>query len=257
MIRYADITINDRNPVKRYLQRTRLRHSLKIFDEIEISQPLHILDFGSGNGELCKYLSDIFSKSKIYAYEPAPELRAEAQENLKNIKNATVIDTVENISEQFDVIFCLEVLEHLPEKELNGVLDTLKKLAKDKAIIIIGVPNEIYLPALIKGLFRMTRRYGDVDAVPSNIFKASAGIPPGHRPVSELSAGLPYIFRHMGFDYRELKMRLQHHFHIRQIYGSPLPFLPLSLNFEIYFICLKQTEDRFADSGSYSIRFYL
>jgi hypothetical protein len=83
------------------------------------------------------------------------------------------------------------------------------------------VPNELFLPALVKGLFRMTRRYGAFDARPANVLQATIGRPPGRRPVREITAGLPYHFHHTGFDHRELRRTLSETFEVERQFASP------------------------------------
>jgi hypothetical protein len=65
----------------------------------------------------------------------------------------------------------------------------IHRLLKPAGIAVIGVPHELFLPALFKGLFRASRRYGEFDAIPGNIFKALTGRPPLQRPVAEIHPG--------------------------------------------------------------------
>jgi SAM-dependent methyltransferase len=238
MIKYADITINDSNPIKRKLQYIRLSHSIKLFKHLPRNFSGSILDIGTGDATLSKQIAEIWPDADIFAYEPAVELREQARKNARNYKNISIVDSLSKIPiESFDYIFCLEVLEHLPETEVENLFKELLRFSDAKTTIVIGVPNEIFLAALVKGPFRMTRRFGDVDASPLNILKSILGFPPENRPVGLLSEGVPYIFRHMGFDYRRLGNTIKERFQILATYGSPWPSLPLFFNFEIYFIC--------------------
>jgi hypothetical protein len=238
MIRYADITINDRNPIKRKLQHIRLSHSIKSLKHLPHNFSGSILDIGTGDATLSKQIADIWPDAKIFAYEPAAELREQAKTNTENYKNISIVDSLSKIPiNTFDYVFCLEVLEHLPSTEIDKLLNEMISFSHSKTTIFIGVPNEIFLAALVKGPFRMTRRFGDVDATPVNIIKSILGFPPENRPISSLSEGVPYIIRHMGFDYRKLKKTIKDRFKILNTYGSPLPLFPLFFNLEIYFIC--------------------
>jgi len=234
---YAQLTINDRNPVKRKLQQFRLTHSLRILLQEKKEFDGMILDYGAGSGELGKRILEIYPASTIVAYEPSKLMRRQAEENVKGLVNMNLIDSLkEKIPSKFDYIFCMEVLEHLPEQALRISLQEIKQLSDKATKIIIGVPNEIFLAALFKGFFRLTRRYGEVDARIPNIVKAFLGRPPTTRPVI-IFDGLPYITRHMGFDHRKFRKILQEYFSVKQIYGSPLIKFPLYLNSEIYFLC--------------------
>ncbi len=246
MIRYSDITINDRNPIKRKLQRTRLRHSLKILQSLSADAVVKILDFGAGDATLAKYVSEILPKAKIFCYEPSPDLLEQAKENPLLPPEIRITGNLSDLpARQFDYIFCLEVLEHLPENLIPHTLEQIRLLLHANGALVFSVPNEIYLAALMKGLFRLTRRWGDIDARPLNILKAILGRSITPRPVSEISKGVPYIFRHIGFDYRRLQKTIQEKFELLSGYGSPLPSLPLFFNFEIYWHCqLKKNPDK-------------
>lgn len=246
MIRYSDITINDRNPIKRKLQRTRLRHSLKILESLSPKSAVKILDFGAGDATLARYISEILPEAEIYCYEPSPELLEQAEENLSTHLEIKITGNLTDLPvSQFDYIFCLEVLEHLPEKLILPTLEQISQLLQTSGSMVFSVPNEIFLAALLKGLFRLTRRWGDIDARPLNILRATFGHPVTLRPVSEIAKGVPYIFRHIGFDYRWLQKTIQEKFELLSVYGSPLPSLPQFFNFEIYWHCqLKNIPDK-------------
>ena len=85
----------------------------------------NICDFGAGNGELCKLLDSNYKNANIVCYEPAPRLYSEAQENLKETTVKIISDTT-NINDTFDILFCLEVFEHLPEEETKIALKQTK-----------------------------------------------------------------------------------------------------------------------------------
>ena len=153
-----------------------------------------------------------------------------------------VDDTVSIESATFDCIFSLEVFEHLPEKETALAMAEIHRLLKPAGIAVIGVPHELFLPALVKGLFRASRRYGDFDAIPGNIFKALTGRPPLQRPVAEIRPGLAYHFHHLGFDFRALEHALKQHFQVRRKWFGPVPMLGAVLNSEVYFLVQKSAD---------------
>ena len=127
-------------------------------------------------------------------------------------------------------------MEHLPKIHLHNALIEIKNLSQKTTKIIFSVPNEIFIVALLKGIFRIGRRYGEVDAKIRNIIQAFGGFPPKKR-TTVLFDGLPYIIRHIGFNHRSFKKILQDYFHLERMYGSPLKCLPIFMNFEIYYLC--------------------
>lgn len=243
VVDYASITTRDRNPFKRKLQNLRLKHSCKVLFENETSEfSGNILDYGAGNAELSRRLAILYPLTTIFSYEPASGYREQAANNVKNYENVSIVTDITEIKTiHFDYIFCLEVFEHLEQEKIVESLVWFNRLLKSNGKLVIGIPIELYLPALIKGLFRMTRRFGEVDARPGNILKALFGVPPKNRTVIEIEKGIPYITRHMGFDYHDLDKLLSNYFYVKKMYGSPIPILPIVLNFEKYYVCHKHS----------------
>ncbi len=233
---YADITIRDRNPVKRWIQRRRLSDALAVLSNTRFRDRPRILDFGAGNGELVRQMASI-APIAAWVYEPTPSLMAEAKENLSGLERVTFVESLASVeSAFFDYVFCLEVFEHLPEKETLAAIAEIRRLLKSSGVAVIGVPHELFAPALFKGIFRMSRRYGDFDASPRHILAAAVGRPPLLRPTSEISPGLAFHFHHLGFDFRALEQKLRQHFKVEKKRFSPFPSLGAALNSEVYFI---------------------
>jgi len=237
---YANVTVHDSNIFKRNLQKIRYSHALLALKKFPPSFCGTILDYGGGNGELCKYISRKFPDAKLTMYEPASDLREEAAGNLENYPSVSITDSINNIPPaSFDVIFCLAVFEHILEERYFQLIDDFFKLLKKDGLLVVGIPAEVYLPALFKGIFRMTRRYGAFDASLKNVLKCVIGKPPGNRPVGTIGASLPYYFDHVGFSERIFNDELLKKFKISRIYGSPFPLLFAGLNFEKFYLCRK------------------
>src|SRR5918998_2242640 len=238
--RYSGITVHDRNPVKSYLQRRRLRDALSVLDEDLAGR---ILDFGGGSGELSRILAASFPRAHVFCYEPAPELLEEARWNLSGFENVVLVPSLDKLEgERFRYVFCLEVFEHLPRRETAQAIRAMRGLLARGGTAVVGVPNELFLPALVKGLFRMTQRYGEFDARPSNVLRAAAGRPPKKRPKREIAPGLPYHFHHMGFDHRGLRAKLSETFEVERQFASPGGGELLGT--EIYLVLRKRTQAR-------------
>lgn len=235
---YEEITFKDKNPIKRFFQRNRLVSAVKLYCPQQT--PETICDFGAGNGELCKLLALHHPNTKLICYEPTPNLLSEAKTNLLNTANVDFCQDINNIGpENFDVVFCLEVFEHLPPKETADALQIISDLLKPGGKIIIGVPIEIGIPALYKGLFRMFRRYGAFDASIKNVILSTFGFLPQNRPTSEISPSFNYHFEHMGFDFHELKKAVSSHFTLKKTIASPFSMLGWHLMPEINFVAEK------------------
>jgi SAM-dependent methyltransferase len=231
---YAAKTFADRNPVKRLFQRARLNDALHLARGVV--RPRLIIDFGAGNGELCRLLSRQFPGAGIVCYEPHPELLAEALENLAGVEGVTFLSDPERLPRaSADLLFCLEVLEHLPEREFDVALDQVEAMLAGDGVAIIGVPVETGFPAFYKGLFRVMRRPGDFDARPGNIVSAMLGRPPGERPAVELMPGSWFHLHHLGFDHRRFRRELERRFEVQRHSASPVPWLGEAVNSEVTF----------------------
>ena len=236
---YADITFKDANPIKRWLQRQRLVSAMNLYSSTRIT-PKAICDFGAGNGELCKMLAARYPRAKLVCYEPTPYLLSEARQNLAAFSEVEFCQNIQNVkAETFDVVFCLEVFEHLPSAETDDALKSIFSVLKDNGMIVIGVPVEVGVPALYKGIFRMFRRYGAFDANIKNVVLSFLWHPPKDRPVSEIAPGFRFHYEHTGFDFRGLKNILTRYFELRTVAASPFSAFGSLLMPEVYFVAEK------------------
>lgn len=98
-----------------------------------------VLDISCGTGVLCEELSASFNPNPFYAYD--------FSESCVNVTKSLMIPNLqcivhniyEPIGEKFDIIYCIETIEHLlyPQFAIKNILDALKK----DGIAIITVPN--------------------------------------------------------------------------------------------------------------------
>ena len=93
-----------------------------------------IIDIGCGKGEIINSLSSIKKNIKLLAVDVTDINKA-------NIKSDFLIGSLPNIKvkdKSFDLVLCLEVLEHLSNDIFQESLNELSRIAKK--YIIIGVP---------------------------------------------------------------------------------------------------------------------
>lgn len=236
---YADITFADRNCVKRWLQWRRLDCALAL-GRLHAGTIATAWDFGAGNGELCKRLAVAHPATRIICHEPAPQLLAQARDNLAGVPGIEFSSVAPGrYAGVVDVVFCLEVFEHLPPPETAQALQAIRDLLRPGGLLVVGVPVEVGVPALYKGCFRMVRRWGAFDARPVNILSAFAGCPPRPRPVSQIADGMRFHFAHMGFDHRVFRRVLGQAFAVRSVRASPFAWLGSRLMPEVYFVAQK------------------
>lgn len=229
---YAALTRDDPNRLKRAVQNRRLSDALRLARDLA---PALIVDYGGGDGALCRSAAEFWPGAQILCFEPAPQLAAQARVLLADTPQAQVVtDEAALPAAAADLLFCTEVLEHLPAVETARALDEIVRILRPGGHAVIGVPVEIGPPALAKGLFRAMRRPGDFDATAGAILQAVAGRPPQPRPLAEISPGRAYFPHHAGFDHRPLVAEITRRFELTGRAASPLPALPSWVNSEVY-----------------------
>ncbi len=247
---YTEITFQDKNPLKRWLQRQRLLLAVELLGSPAVFPGL-ICDFGAGSGELCKLLRDRYCDSGIICYEPAQNLLEEARQNLARTPGVSFAETISPAwNDAVDVVFCLEVLEHLPPAETENAICAIFQILKPGGKLIVGVPVEVGIPALYKGFYRMAQRFVRSDADLKNVnlkntMLSFLGFASRNRTVHEIVPGLNFYFEHTGFDYRVLKGSIEQFFYLVKVARCPFPFLGSWFMPEIYFVAEKA--ERLAD----------
>src|SRR5262249_42700560 len=130
VMEYANFTRNDKNPIKRFLQRKRLRDAMAL--TIGCGRLSSILDYGAGDGELSRLLAIRLPDARVWCYEPYQSLREQALANTRNVPNVEVVGSLEHLErESFDLILCTEVFEHLPHDETEESLRKIGSLLRD------------------------------------------------------------------------------------------------------------------------------
>lgn len=240
-VSYADITRRDPNPLKRWVQERRLADALRLVPPDFAAGA--IVDYGGGDGELALRLARRFPQARVTCFEPAPDLRAQAQAQLAAAPNAAAAaEEGELEAGAADLVFCTEVFEHLPPAETARALDEIARVLKPQGRLVVGVPVEVGPPALLKGAFRALRRPGDYDARWPAILAAAAGRAPVPRFAAEIAPGRPYFPHHLGFDHRPLLLELKARFALERVASSPWRSGPLFLNSEAYMLARKVSE---------------
>ena len=108
------------------------------FDELINGQDLHnkkVLEIGFGSGSLLAYLKD--KGANVSGVEIQPRLLDAAKE-----AGFVAAESVSDFSNQsFDVIFALDVFEHLSPEELYNVLQLIDSLLVKNGLLIARFPN--------------------------------------------------------------------------------------------------------------------
>ena len=209
-----------------------------------------LLDYGCGDGTFAAMIHGDFRE--VAGWDVDPRQVAECRRRLGHLAGVT-FDVVPDLrpatravtAPSFDVVTCMEVLEHCLEPERRRVLDVLRALARPGGLVVISVPIEIGPSVAGKQLFRALagmRNLGDYRHrerySPIELLRSILG-----RPVPRIafegqgSSGPYWYYGHKGFDHRALAREIAERFTIRERLFSPMPWLGPALNSQVWFVC--------------------
>jgi len=113
-------------------------------------QPKKIADVGCGDGKLLYELSKRLKNSQLDGYDLAKKAIMFAQAYAEGIKNLNFyFEDFKNSKEKYDIIVCMEVLEHIPDNKINEFIKNLNEKINKNGKLIISVPS-INMPLHIK-----------------------------------------------------------------------------------------------------------
>lgn len=114
-----------------------LTYQLEIKGWCEAEQPSSVLDVGCGEGFfLALVRSTIPRRVGVEASERALRFARAFEPG-----SEFVLGSAEQLDEQFDVVTCIEVLEHVPDDAIGPFLRTLAARAKPNGRVIVCVPT--------------------------------------------------------------------------------------------------------------------
>ena len=230
---YADITRNNKSSLKKFSHQKRFDIAM---DLIDLKPKETLLDFGTGDGYLLQCLHEKNAEAKLYGYDPLDFMFQELKDTIKknDLNNIFITDKLQELpTNNFDVVTCLEVLEHFSEKNQRERLKELADRVAVKGRIVISVPLETGLPSLLKNTVRFLIGQNKEEASLKNIVKSLFGI-----KIERQQEG--YIYTHIGFNHKhleklfgELNLKI-----VRKEY-SPFKYLYNLVNSQVFYILKK------------------
>jgi len=207
-----------------------------------------LLDYGCGDGTFIGLTHGTFAEA-VGCDIDAAQL-AQCSHRLGNLDGVSFVHISDLTGAAhvgaYDVVTCMEVLEHCVDAERVKVLDALGRLVRGSGRVIISVPIEIGPALLGKQLFRAIaawRGHGDYrhreTYSPRELLAAALG---RERLVRaeyhvETPAGPMHYCGHKGFDWRILEREIRQRFTVEERRFTPLPAFGGVLNSQVWFVC--------------------
>lgn len=207
-----------------------------------------LLDYGCGDGTFLAIVSDLFPGA-VGTDADIGQLE-DCRRRLTDVTSIS-FKTINELSDSryksfFDVVTCMEVLEHCVEAETAKLLENLRWLCAESGMILISVPIEIGPTLIVKQFIRMIagwrsfaddfkyrERYKAKDFL--RMVFAHAGTKM-HRPVYSYSKGFDF-HGHFGFNWRALQIQVSRILRIVEVRFSPLGWSRGFMSSQAWFIC--------------------
>ena len=224
---YKSLTVTNKNLLKRYSHTKRFLLSAELIDKYK---PSKILDYGSGDGEMFKYVKKNYKK-KFFFYEPDKNMANQLKLNLKKYKINKIFYYSHKIYKNyFDLICINEVFEHLNLSNQKKVIKNLRKISLKSCVYIISVPIEVGISSIFKNFVRMTTSQKHENTNLQNLIKSFLYMKI-KRPTKK------YNESHIGFNYMLfLKFLKNENFKIIEIKYSPFHFFRGFINSQIFIV---------------------
>ena len=230
---------------------SRFQLALRIAQELN---PRRVLDYGCGDGTfLAMAMKEMPNCTVAIGAEITDGLVQDCSRRLNGDSRLqfALTDSLDapEYRQSFDAIFCMEVLEHVPD--VTPLLDRFARLLAPDGALVISVPVETGLPVLVKQTFRRIagwRGIGDYPGIApysyGDLLKSVFAGPRQHivRPLHRDGENNAFHC-HKGFNWMALRETLRERFVIQQLRASPLPMLSPHLASQCWFVLRKRPSE--------------
>jgi SAM-dependent methyltransferase len=241
---YARKQLLCRNTIIAWSHQSRFRLARKLVEPFAASR---LLDYGCGDGTFLAEVHDLFPTAVGADIDLNQAI--DCRTRFADMPGLSFVLTNELAGAAhegaYQVVSCMEVLEHCVDQHRDQVLLNLRRLVSPDGIVIISVPIEIG-PTLIgkqivrtlagwRGLgdYKYNERYTIYELFRMVFAGERTAIP---RPLYPNGNGSGF-HPHQGFNWRTLRMRLREHFNIQQTRFSPLGWLGGYFSSQAWLIC--------------------
>jgi SAM-dependent methyltransferase len=221
--------------------RSRFRMGLRLVGP----SPRRLLDYGCGDGTFLAMAADRIQAG--CGADIAPDQIKDCQQRLAGLTNlrfCTIGELDGSHDATYDVVTCMETLEHCTAPVVEIVLRDLARLVAPDGRVVISVPIEIGPAFVLKYALRKAaawRGLSDYRHYESySVRNALRMVFAGKNTVVERPVyGPPDApsHSHYGFNWRALRERVRAHLVVEHTRFSPLGFLGGLLSSQAWFVC--------------------
>lgn len=230
---YADITRNNKSSIKKFSHQKRFNIALSLID---LKPHETLLDFGTGDGYLLQCLHQAQPKANLSGFDPLDFMFQELKDTIETnrLNQIFITNNLNDLkSKYFDVVCCLEVLEHFSKINQRKRLLEIKDMVHDNGRIIVSVPLEVGFPSLLKNTVRFLIGQNKQEATIKNILKSLFGL-----KIERQQDG--YIYTHIGFNHNRLEILFNEcQLEIIKKEYSPFKYLYNTINSQVFYILKK------------------
>ena len=212
-----------------------------------------LLDYGCGDGTFIAMIQGMFEQV-VGTDADAGQLR-DCAERLGGLPGVRFLPIPElaapSCAGAFDVLVCMEVLEHCPTDVQARILGELDRLAAAGGRVIVSVPIETGPTLAVKQAVRATaslfglseyagrERYRAGEFLRMLFAGAGSSIARAETTSTAEDGTVMRFHGHKGFNWRTLERAIAARFVVERRLYSPVPFTGAWLNSQVWFVCRK------------------
>ncbi len=212
-----------------------------------------LLDYGCGDGTFLALVQDLFPDA--VGADVALDQVEDCRRRFAGLPGMSFLETGDLIgpvhTNRYDIVVCMEVLEHCPDDIQSAVLDQIATVTAPGGALVVSVPIEIGPPLVAKQCARALVALGGLSEYASReryqvgeltrmVFAGSQTVFPREEHIGRIDAERTTRYTgHKGFNWRRLEQSIEARFSIERRLYSPLPHLGPWLNSQVWFICRK------------------
>jgi 2-polyprenyl-3-methyl-5-hydroxy-6-metoxy-1,4-benzoquinol methylase len=247
---YAQKQILSRSGLVRWTHGSRFRTGRAL---VEPFAGKRLLDYGSGDGTFLDLVHDLFPDAvgADVALDQVDDCRKRFASLPQMMFVPTDALTGPAHASRYDVVVCMEVLEHCPNDIQLEVLDRIAHVTTPGGTVVISVPIEIGPPLVAKQLARALVALGGLSEYAGRerytpgellrmLFAGKSTVFPRQEHIGRIDATRTTRYTgHKGFNWRRLQKSIAARFTIERRLFSPLPHLGPFVNSQVWFVCRK------------------